>query len=76
MAFDIPSLFFGVSFLFLIRLLFLIYPDVTLVNFHECVLTAAFFSDDSSYTACTGVQRYFCIVEVGPGISHDSKPPV
>ena len=36
-AFDIPSLFFGVSFLFLIWLLFLIYPDVTLVNFHECV---------------------------------------
>ena len=26
-AFDIPSLFFGVSFLFLIWLLFLIYPD-------------------------------------------------
>ena len=48
-----------------------------IVNFHECVLTAAFFfADDSSYTACTGVQRYFCMVEVSPGISHDSMPPV
>ena len=52
-AFDIPSLFFGVSFLFLIWLLFLIYPDVIHVNCEfswMCLNSCLFFADDSCET--------------------------